>query len=157
MKISNLFFAGVCALFMGTANAADITVFYSPTCPHCHHARDFISNTLIYEYNDLKVSEIDVTKMENRQAFVDALFKCKYNKGGVPVIVIGEKCFQGYSDNLQPEFRTAIEIDLTDEQKASALENRTAMEQDKDAFVAAHAERQDAISNKDDSQKKNNE
>ena len=37
---------------MSVANAADITIFYSPSCPHCHHARDFFKNELIYEYDD---------------------------------------------------------------------------------------------------------
>lgn len=133
-----------CACICG-ANAADIRIFYAPTCPHCHHARDFISSSLIYEYNDLKVSEVNIMNMDNRQAFVDALFKCGYQKGGVPVIVIGEKCFQGYADSMQNDLRAAIEADLTDEQKSAAAANKTAMEQNKDAFVAAHADRKNAI------------
>ena len=41
----------MCGLaFVGAASAADITVYYSPTCPHCHHARDFIAQNLVYEY-----------------------------------------------------------------------------------------------------------
>ena len=156
MKLSKLLFAICCFGFIGTANAADITIFYSPTCPHCHHARDFISSTLIYEYDDLKVTEINVMNVDNRQDFVDALYKCGYKKGGVPVLVVGEKCFQGYSDASQAELRAAVEADLTDEQKSAAVSNKALMEQDKDAFVAAHADRKDAISDKD-SQKKNNE
>lgn len=163
MKLSNLFFAIAGLAFIGNANAADITIFYSPTCPHCHHARDFISNNLIYEYADLKVSEVNVMNVDNRQAFVDALYKCGYQSGGVPVLVFGDmnvkdgfKCFQGYSEASQPEFRAAIEADLTDKQKSAAAANKAEMEKDKDAFVAAHADRKNAISEKD-SQKKNNE
>ena len=142
-------------MFVGAANAADIRIFYSPTCPHCHHARDFIENTLIYEYGDLKVEEINVTIRENQQGFIDALYKCGYRTGGVPVIVIGEKCFQGYADNMQPEFRSAIEVDLTADQKKSAELNRASMNSGKDAFIASHADRKNAISDKD-AQKKNN-
>ena len=163
MKISNLLFAICCFAFFGYANAADITIFYSPTCPHCHHARDFISSTLIYEYDDLKVNEVNVMNVDNRQAFVDALYKCGYQKGGVPVLVIGDtsvkdgfKCFQGYSDASQNDLRAAVEIDLSDEQKSAAAANKSMMEQDKDAFVAAHADRKNAITDSD-SQKKNNE
>lgn len=133
-----------CACF-GAANAANITIYYSPTCPHCHHARDFISSSLIYEYNDLKVTQVNIMNMDNRQAFVDALFKCGYKSGGVPVLVIGEKCFQGYADSMQGELRTAIEVDLTDAQKTAANTNRTEMSKNKDAFVAAHADRKNAI------------
>lgn len=146
MKISKILFALIGGAFIGGANAADITIYYSPTCPHCHHARDFISSSLIYEYNDLKVSEVNVMNMDNRQAFVDALFKCKYQSGGVPVIVIGEKCFQGYADSMQDALREAIEIDLTDEQKSVATANKAEMAKDKDAFVAAHEDRKSAIS-----------
>ena len=88
--MKKILFALMGLIFAGGANAADITIFYAPTCPHCHHAREFISSTLIYEYDNLKVSEVDVTKIENRQAFVDALWKCGYQKGGVPVIVVGD-------------------------------------------------------------------
>ena len=156
MKILNVLFAIAGLSFISAANAADITIFYSPTCPHCHHARDFISNNLIYEYADLKVTEVNVMNVDNRQAFVDALYKCGYKSGGVPVLVVGEKCFQGYSDASQADLRAAIEADLTDEQKTAAAANKAALEKDKDAFVAAHADRKDAISEKD-SQKKNNE
>ena len=76
MKTSKIIFGLICGAFIGTANAADISIFYAPTCPHCHHAREFISSTLIYEYDNLNVTEVNVTKNENKQAFVDALFKC---------------------------------------------------------------------------------
>ena len=145
MKVSKLVFALIGGAFIGGANAADITIFYSPTCPHCHHARDFIGSTLIYEYDNLKVSEVNVMNIDNRQAFVDALFKCGYQSGGVPVMVIGEKCFQGYADSMQGDLRAAIEADLTDEQKSAAAANKSAMESDKDAFVNAHTDRKSAI------------
>jgi len=43
-------------LIIGSASAADITIYYSPTCPHCHHARAFIDNELVYEYKTIKVT-----------------------------------------------------------------------------------------------------
>ena len=153
MKLSKLVFALIGGAFIGNANAADITIFYSPTCPHCHHARDFIGSALIYEYDNLKVSEVNVFEADNRQAFVDALYKCGYQSGGVPVMVIGDmntkdgfKCFQGYADSMQNDLRAAVEVDLSDAQKSAAAANKKAMEQDKDAYVAAHADRKSAIS-----------
>ena len=151
--MKKILFALIGLVFVGGVNAADITVFYSPTCPHCHHARDFISSTLIYEYGDLKVFEINIMNMDNRQAFVDALFKCGYQRGGVPVLVIGEKCFQGYADAMQNDLRAAIEADLTDEQKTAAANNKAEMAKDKDAFVAAHTDRKSAITEKEPAKK----
>ena len=145
MKFYQFALAGL-MMFSG-ANAADITVFYSPSCPHCHHARDFIKNELIYEYNELKVTEIDATLMENRQDFIDALNKCEFTSGGVPVLVVGEKCFQGYGDSSKTPIREAIEADLTDAQKQAAAANRTKLAENHDDFVAQNANRLNAIVN----------
>lgn len=149
MKLSKILFGVFCGAFALGANAADITIYYSPTCPHCHHAREFIESTLIYEYNDLKVTTVNVMEGENRQEFFDTIKKCEYESGGVPVIVIGEKCFQGYADSMQSELRNAVEVDLTDEQKKSAASNKTEMEKDKTSFVESHGDRKNAVSERE--------
>jgi len=130
---------------MATANAADIKIYHSPSCPHCHHAREFIENTLVYEYDGLKVTEINVTVADNRQEFMNTLTKCEYKSGGVPVIVVGEKCFQGYADFMQKDLRDAIEVDLTDAQKKSAKVNQEQLAADRDAFVKSHSDRKNSI------------
>ena len=128
------------------AFAADLTIYYSPSCPHCHHARDFISTNLVYEYPSLHVTTVNVMAESNRAEFIDALKKCKYESGGVPVLVIGEKCFQGYGDVMRDDFRRAIEVDLTEDEVKTAADNRQKLESDgADAFRAANAERQNAI------------
>ena len=153
MKLSKLLVASLFGAFVCGANAADITIYYSPTCPHCHHARDFIENTLIYEYQDLNVTTVNVMNGDNRQEFFDTLKKCGYENGGVPVLVVGEKCFQGYSDASQSDLRAAVEIDLTDEQKQAAKSNRADLETDKAAFVESHADRKNAVSEKESKKK----
>ena len=147
-------FAVLGLFFISSVNAADITIFYSPSCPHCHHARDFIRTELIYEYDDLKVTEINATLSEHRQQFIDTLKKCEFTSGGVPVLVVGEKCFQGYGKSSNDSLRAAVEIDYTDAQKKSADANRATMKKDHDAFVAAHASRTDAIVDMDALKKK---
>lgn len=139
--------SAVCGVaFMGAASAANITIYYSPTCPHCHHAREFISSTLVYEYPQLTVSEVNVMDNANDSLFNDTLKKCEYESGGVPVMVIGEKCFQGYADFMQQDLRDAIEVDLTDEEKAVAAENKKALEENAEQFKQEHADRTEAIS-----------
>jgi len=145
MKVSKIVSILFGCVAMANANAADITIYHSPSCPHCHHARQFIENTLIYEYGDLKVTEVNVMSADNRQEFVDALQKCGYKSGGVPVIVVGEKCFQGYADSRQDELRKAIEIDFTDAQKKTAADNKAKMAENKDDFVKSHADRKQTI------------
>lgn len=146
MKTLAILSAACGIAFMGAASAANITVYYSPTCPHCHHAREFISSTLIYEYPQLTVSEVNVMVPENSKVVDDAFTKCKYESRGVPVIVVGDKCFQGYADFMQQDLRDAVEVDLSDEDKATAAANKKAMEENAETFKKEHADRVNAIS-----------
>ena len=146
MKKLSLLSAILGLSFVGAASAADITIYHSPSCPHCHHAREFISSTLIYEYPDLKVTEVNVTLPENQQVFQDTLTKCEFQSGGVPVLVIGDKCEQGYADFMQDTLRQYVEADMTDEQKAVAAENKAALAADAEKFKSEHADRVNAIS-----------
>lgn len=145
MKKLSFLFALFGLMIVGAASAADITVYYSPSCPHCHHARDFISNTLVYEYPELKVTMVNVADSANMSQFQDALKKCEFESGGVPVLVIGDKCEQGYADFMQDSLRASVEVDLTDEQKAAAAANKKAMESDAEKFKTEHADRANAI------------
>ncbi len=162
MKKLSLFGIVAGAVLAGSVNAADITIYYSPTCPHCHHARDFISNNLIYEYPNLNVTTVNVMESANRPEFMDTLKKCKYESGGVPVLVIGEKCFQGYADSMADDLRAAVEADMTDAAKSVAAENKKSLAADADAFKKAHTDRLNAIVERevvatdDAAQKKNN-
>lgn len=161
MKKLSMFGALIGAMFVYGADAADITIYHMPTCPHCHHARDFVSNNLIYEYPELKVTLVNVMESANREEFMATLKKCEYESGGVPVLVIGEKCFQGYADSMADDLRAAVEADMTDEAKSLAAENKKALAADADAFKKSHEDRLNAIverevkSANDDAQKKN--
>lgn len=139
--------SAICGVaFMGAASAADITIYYSPTCPHCHHAREFISSTLVYEYPKINVTEVNVMNSANSPKFQETLKKCEYDTGGVPVLVIGEKCFQGYAEFMNDDLREAISVDLDDATKATAAENKKAMDADAEKFRTEHATAKGTIS-----------
>ena len=146
MKKLSIVSAAMGLAFIGSASAADITVYYSPTCPHCHHAREFINNTLIYEYPTIKVTEVNVMDEVNVPKFQETLTKCEFESGGVPVIVIGDKCEQGYADFMQDTLRQHVEADMSDDQKKEAADNKAEMEKDAEGFKAAHADRANAVS-----------
>ncbi|MDW2958396.1 MAG: glutaredoxin domain-containing protein [Alphaproteobacteria bacterium] len=146
MKKASLLSAFLGLAFVGSASAADITVYYSPSCPHCHHAREFISNTLVYEYPELKVTEVNVMEQENLPMFQDALKKCGFESGGVPVLVIGDKCEQGYADFMQDTLREYVEADMNAEQKDIAAANKKAMAEDAEKFRTENSERANAVS-----------
>jgi glutaredoxin len=147
------------AFFIPSAHAGvDMTIYYSNTCPHCHHARDFVRNTLIYEYPTLAVKQINVMDEGNRALFQKAVSDCGYENGGIPVITINGKCFQGYGtdDTTGNEFRETIDGSLSADERSAVAENRAAMAADADRFKAARADRLNAMSEQiDASQKKN--
>lgn len=81
----------------------------------------------------------------NLPMFQEALKKCEFESGGVPVMVIGDKCEQGYADFMQDTLREYVAADLSDEQKAVAAENKAAMESDAEKFKSEHADRANAV------------
>ena len=138
MRSSFILTAVLVATLAGAASAADITIYYSPSCPHCHHAREFIENNLVYEYPSINVTEVNVTLPEHQGAFSDALKKCEYESGGVPVIVIGDKCFQGYAEFMQTELRDAVEVDMSEDNKTFAKNVISEMDKDAEAYRSSH-------------------
>ena len=71
---------------------------------------------------------------KNLPMFQETLTKCEYESGGVPVLVIGEKCFQGYADFMQDDLRGAVEADMSDKEKQAAAENKAEMAKDAEGF-----------------------
>lgn len=138
MKSSFILTAVLGATLAGAASAADITIYYSPTCPHCHHAREFIENNLVYEYPSINVTEVNVTLYDSQKSFSNVLKKCEYESGGVPVIVIGDKCFQGYAEFMQTELRDAVEVDMSEDNKNFAKNVVSEMGKDAEAYRSSH-------------------
>ncbi len=145
MKKTALLSAVYGLTFVGAASAADITIYHSPRCPHCQHAREFISGTLAYEYPELKVTAVNITDQANHEKFLEIVEECDLPSGGVPVMIIGDKCEQGYADFTQDDIRALVEADLTDEQKAVAAANKQALAEDAEKFKAEHPERANII------------
>ncbi|MCL2749099.1 MAG: LPXTG cell wall anchor domain-containing protein [Alphaproteobacteria bacterium] len=126
MKFSKIILtsAGI-ALFATNAMAArTMTLYYSPSCPHCHHALDFVHKVLEAEYTDLKVEEVNVTEAANRQRFMDAIKACGVQGGYVPLVVIGDKCFQGFGEATPVDYRGAL--GAADTQEEAVVEEEAA-------------------------------
>lgn len=109
MKLGKIFLGlGFAIITQGAIAAQNIEIYYSPSCPHCHHAMNFIDKTLVSEYKDLQVNKINVMEQKNRDAFMAVLKKCEYKSGGVPVMVVNGKCFQGYAEFMNTEIMQAL-------------------------------------------------
>lgn len=94
------------SLFMVTnlvfAKTNDLKIFFLPACPHCHHALEFLENDLSKQVPNLNIIKVNLQDNDNNIIeFKKALSKCNYTSGGVPLILIKDKCFQGYSDNVK--------------------------------------------------------
>lgn len=120
--------AALSALCFSAHAAPELTIYYSPTCPHCHHAMDFIKDSLEKEYPGLIVTQVNASIQSNGDEFRSAVKKCKLDSYGVPLVVIGDKCFQGYGEPTGDEYRAAISAGMTDSQVAAG-ETQSAAEQ----------------------------
>jgi glutaredoxin len=145
MKKLSLLSAVFAMAIFGGASAANITIYYSPTCPHCHNARDFIGSALVYEYPSLRVDAVNVMEPENMQEFRAAMEKCKSESGGVPLIVIGDECVHGYANVLDDEIRKHVEVGMSDSEKNAAADIRKEMTADAQKVRDANPDRANAI------------
>ena len=110
--MKKLLLSAFCWIFMiGAVNAANITLYYAPTCPFCHHAKDFINNELLIEMPDITFEKIDVSDKSNHDKFRETLIKCNFQSGGVPVVVINGRCFQGYAPLMNDDLRAAAKAE----------------------------------------------
>jgi glutaredoxin-like YruB-family protein len=67
-----------------------ITIYSTPTCHYCKVAKEF------FDLNGLRYKEIDVQKdIEARKKMVEIS-----GQMGVPVIVIGKKVLNGFSEEI---------------------------------------------------------
>lgn len=107
------------------ANASKLTLYFSPTCPHCHHAMEYIDGTLVKKYKDLKFVKVDLSDRSNIDLFKKALEKCKYTSGGVPVMVVNGICFQGYAEFMNKDIEKALENkDIEENENLSVSEEQ---------------------------------
>ncbi len=91
-----------------SAVANDVKIFYTNTCPHCHNAREFFAKEIRPEYKSIRITEYNLDDKSSHPAFRKALTDCKYENGYVPVIMVGEKCWQGYGPSSNPEIIDAV-------------------------------------------------
>lgn len=99
--------ASALALFAcgSDSGAADVTLYFMPTCPHCHNAINFIDS----ELKGVSVEKIDVTKGgKNLERFNDQLTKCNFTSRGVPLMVVKGKCLQGFAPEVGEEVKKIL-------------------------------------------------
>lgn len=84
----------------------NIYLFYSETCPHCHKADEYITNTLLNEREDITYYKYECTtdtNAYNRNIFNQVIDLYEIENPGYPLLIIGNEPIIGFSEDTSPE------------------------------------------------------
>ncbi|MCL2629883.1 MAG: hypothetical protein FWD33_04355 [Alphaproteobacteria bacterium] len=126
-KLLSLLLTSSLLLLPSLAGAREVVLYYMTTCPHCHYAKEFVFDTLVIEYPFVKFTQKNVQEPSNRADFERSIRRCRLNSFGVPLTIIGDKCFQGFNRSTsENEFREALNETLSDDERETV--NKAAAE-----------------------------
>lgn len=87
-----------------------VYLFYGDGCPHCAEEKKFLSS-IKDDYDDVEFIYFEVWyNNENSDFLSEVKDKLNVTRSGVPVTVIGETTFVGYSSALEGKIKRAIEF-----------------------------------------------
>ena len=87
----------------------EILYFYSPGCPHCAHAKEFL-DALKTKYGDMiSVKEINVNEnTENKELYEYHFEKSGASVKGVPFMVVNNNYIMGWTNDKEAELESYI-------------------------------------------------
>lgn len=88
-------------------NLVNIYLFHSDTCSHCQADVDFL-DLVSDRYSNVRVYKYEVHDDNNRKMYEEVALLYGVPVGSVPLTVIGDKFFLGYSDDSRLTFNRAI-------------------------------------------------
>lgn len=91
-----------------TKNLVNIYFFHSNTCSHCKEENKFLSE-LKKDYSNIKIYKYEIHESLSREILkqVEELYQQKITS--VPLTIIGNKVYTGFSEKNKLEFRKTIE------------------------------------------------
>lgn len=108
-------FFAVSDVFAAENNKITLYLFYGDGCPHCAYEKEFLSE-IKDEYDNLEIVQYEVWYDEDNQELLKKVKEeLNIDKNGVPVTIIGETVFMGYSDSMQKKFKRAIKFYMENE------------------------------------------
>ncbi|MDR1008812.1 MAG: hypothetical protein LBL52_00995 [Rickettsiales bacterium] len=76
-----------------------MTLYYSPTCPHCHKARAFLAK-IEKKYPGVKFEQVNTSTRDGSAQYFAARQSLNIQQEGVPLAVFGGKNYiLGYGDD----------------------------------------------------------
>ncbi len=111
-----------------TVEASALTtmkIFYSPTCPHCRHAKEFIKDYLQEEYPEVVFEKHDVSQRHEANLMQHYASKLNIFGMGVPTIIVGDDYVQGYRTSVTDnEYRRLLDMYVSSAEKEYAAKIR---------------------------------
>lgn len=103
---------GVWARFAAAAPGATLYYFWGVGCPHCAQAKPFVEE-LKRKYPALRVEAVEVLEhRENIPRLMEMAKARQMEATGVPVFIIGDRMFSGFSAGTRGEVERAVEAAL---------------------------------------------
>lgn len=91
------------------AEEVTVTLFYGDGCPHCSHEKQYL-DILKYQLGDnLNIEQYEVWNNDKNNELLSKV-RATFNDDntGVPFLVIGNKFFSGYNDDIAKEIKKTI-------------------------------------------------
>jgi cytochrome c biogenesis protein CcdA/glutaredoxin len=108
------------AVFVPGAGAAEgdesrqpeLVLFWGDGCPHCAAEKEWLPS-IAQSYPQLRITMYEVwNDAANQQRLVDTAARLGFKAGPVPVTIVGDQYWIGWSDTLRPEIETAIRAEV---------------------------------------------
>ena len=71
----------------------EIIIFYSPTCPHCHKALEFLSK-IAPKYNEITITKYNTNTNSGANYYFHYAKKLGINSSAVPLAIFGGKNYE---------------------------------------------------------------
>lgn len=115
-----------------SVRSADVQVvlvlFHGEGCPHCAAEREFLAG-LSQRYPALAIEQYEVWNDEaNRQLLMETADRMGFEAAGVPVTIVGEQVWVGFSEAIATEIEAAVDSALAGASPPTEPSNTTVVD-----------------------------
>ena len=125
---------------VNTENPIRIYLFMGDGCPHCKEFLEYSANVLMDKYGDkIKFSIYEVWNNENnKELFEKVKTYFKLSSNGVPLIVIGDDYYLGYTSSMNADIESAIEKEYAKKERFNILEEASKVNETRVEFLNSY-------------------
>lgn len=102
------------------SDGVELTLFWGDGCPHCADEKEWLAS-IEDDYPDLTVTMYEVWyDQANQELLAQTAEEMGFDPGGVPVTIIGDQVWVGWSEAIQEQVEYAIKYKMTSAAETSA-------------------------------------